>query len=106
MKNYDQIRKELINKVLVFLPSVEDGEQNYFTGQKVRVIEVIDDSVDNTPQGSCYIVKVDFSEFEDHNKALAKPVYINEYGVHCLKWHETNFYPSDCKAKVRIGCDQ
>ena len=104
---YEDARAALLGKVLVFGgKSFQDYELDFSEGMRARVVEVFDATSDEAVEAWCYEVKVDFTDFEQHNRVFSKTIFYDKNNNACLHWHETPSYPKDCIDKVFIGADK
>lgn len=102
-------REQYINKVLVF-GATEDQrtvlrtiEIDFDPNQKARVVDINVQFVNEEGHDHMVLLTVDFSEFEERNKTLARPEYFDDYGAPRLKWHETKYYPEDKRSTLYVG---
>ncbi len=84
-------RKTYIGKVVVFNEKTDIMESDFDIGMKARVlgIDLKDDDV--------WRVYFDFSEFNEYNKARAKPNYYDERGKPTLTWWDKSYFPKNFK---------
>lgn len=103
----EEVRKELLFKVLTFGgPELANREIDFCDGQKATVVDITDESPGPSDDETVFVLKMDFRQFEEHNKALAKPVYYDKNDLACLRFHETDWYPKDKIVEVYIGADR
>lgn len=102
------------NKVLQVIEILDKGikplikfirptETSHFDpNQLARVVNyVLED--DHDPNDKVWIFYLDFSEYEKYNQSVSIPSFYDQHKMPTLKWHETKFYPSDCKCDYFVG---
>lgn len=95
---------ELRNKILVFGgEGLLETEADIFEGQKARVTDVVDIRLGRKDEIPLFRVNYDFSEFEEHNKALSPKCYFDSNSDPTLKYHEHWSYPRDRKSFILIS---
>lgn len=75
---------------------------DYQAGMMCRCLSYADESFEDE---TVVIIETDFSEFEDYNSALDKPVWFGRDINHRVRWKDSKFYPASKKVKIFLGND-
>lgn len=89
MKN-ESYWNSLVGKVIEFTKEVEKTECDPDEGMRGKVL-----SIDLDFRHDVLAVKIDYSQFVDFNKKLAKANYYDKDENPTKTWFETNFYPAN-----------
>ncbi len=92
MKHNSDVYYRYIGKVITFKPACEDLESYCEAGMKAKVISISLERKEEKEQDLVYLVKLDYTDFDDYNRKFETANYYDKSGSPILTAREAGFY--------------
>ena len=92
MKHNSDVYYRYIGKVITFKPACEDLESYCEAGMKAKVTNISLLRHEEIEHDMVYLVKLDYTNFDDYNRKFETANYYNKSGSPCLTAREAGLY--------------
>ena len=84
--------KELVGKLIEFLPVVGEKEGYARSGMRARIVSVRREYHDEPLEDQMLVITFDYSEFDGYNRNFESSNYYDDVGIACLTARQAGMY--------------